>query len=281
MVRFGPSGNQQLFYDQKNKSSLDAPKWLNNLGLSAYEYSFSRGINIKEETATSLGQIAKEYNIELSVHAPYYINFANQSEEMIEKSIGYITKGLHFLNLMGSKRYIVHIGSCTKLERSVAIASIKKNLKRAIDEARKQNLLGDIKIMPETMGKVAQIGTWEEIIDICTIDECLVPCFDVGHINALSLGTFNTYEQYKQMFDYAFEKLGERVRFCHVHFSKIEFGPKGEVRHLNYDDEVYGPNFDAFGKIVKEYNLEPVIICESKDFMATDALIMKEIFEKL
>lgn len=282
MVRFGPSGNENIFYEEGNKHSVQAPKWLKEKGLSAYEFSFGRGFTLGEETAKKIGEQAKLYDILVSAHAPYYINLANPSEEMIQKSFGYFTKGLHLLDCLGGTDYVVHIGSCGKLERTDALNLIRKNLKRVIDLVKEQGLLkGGKRICPETMGKPLQIGTYEEIIDFCTMDECLVPTFDFGHINALTAGKLKTYDDYKKIFDLAIQKLGDRAKTCHIHFSKIEYGDKGEIRHLNYDDNIYGPDFEPLARVIKDLNLSPTIICESKERMATDSIIMKGIFESL
>lgn len=282
MVRFGPSGNEQIFYDEGNKHSVQAPQWLKQKGLSAYEFSFGRGFTVKEETAKKIGEEAKKNNILVSAHAPYYINLANPDEEMIQKSFGYITRGLQLLDCFGGTDYVIHAGSCGKLERSKALEILKINLKRAIDIVKSENLLkGGKRICPETMGKPQQIGTYEEIIDLCTIDECLVPTFDFGHINALTGGQLKTYDDYKKIFDLAIEKLGDRAKTCHIHFSKIEYGAKGEIKHLNYDDTIYGPDFEPLAKVIKDMDLSPTIICESKDRMTTDSLIMKNIYDRI
>ena len=91
-IRFGPSGNEECFYADGNKHSTQAPLWLKNKGLNAYEFSFGRGINISEETAKLIGENAKENDVLVSAHAPYYINLANPNEEMIQKSFAYIEK---------------------------------------------------------------------------------------------------------------------------------------------------------------------------------------------
>ncbi len=281
-IRFGPSGNEQRFYDEGHKRSLEAPKWLSEYGLNAYEFSFGRGINITKETATMIGEEAEKYDVLVSAHAPYYINLANPSEEMIQKSFGYIEKGLELLDCFKGRDYVVHIGSCGKLQRSEAIGLIKTNLRRIIDIIKQKDLLnGGKMICLETMGKPQQIGTYEEIIDLCTLDECLVPTFDFGHINALTNGSLKTYDDYYKILKLAIDKLGERAKSCHIHFSKIEYGAKGEIRHLNYDDEIYGPDFEPLAKVLKDLKLTPTIICESKDRMMSDSLILKNIYERV
>ena len=130
--------------------------------------------------------------------------------------------------------------------------------------------------------EVDYVTSIAEIIDLCEIDEIYIPTFDFGHIYTLNLGNFGTYEDYKKVFEYSIKKLGfERTKNCHIHFSKIEYGNKGEVRHLNFDDEGFGPDYVPLLKVIKELGLTPTIICESKNNMATDALKLKETYEKI
>ncbi len=281
MVRFGPSGNDDLFYETGHKKSLEAPKWLAEQGLSAYEYSLTKGININDATAVALGEEAKKYNIAMSVHAPYYINLANPSDEMAEKSYGYILGSLRVCRLMQGDHVVVHTATDGKMTRSEALELVKKRMPILLNKI-KEHGYQDMYVCLETMGKQAQIGTYEEIIDLCTMDECLMPTLDFGHINALTQGSLKTAEDFEKIILLCFEKLGEyRTKNIHVHFSKIEYGPKGEVKHLTFEDTVYGPEFLPFAQIIKKYNLTPRIICESKGTMAVDALKMKEIYESL
>jgi Endonuclease IV (EC 3.1.21.-) len=78
---FGPSGNSQSFYDEGHKSTTEAPEWLKKRGLDAFEYSFGRGVRIREGTAREIGNAFVKEGITLSVHAPYYINLASTDEE--------------------------------------------------------------------------------------------------------------------------------------------------------------------------------------------------------
>ena len=280
-IRFGPSGNSDLFYQQGNKSSLQAPAWLKNLGLNAYEYSFGKGYTMKSETAEKLGIEAEKNGVVVSVHAPYYINFANESEEMIQKSFGYVLTGLKLLKLMKGKHLVFHAASQGKLEREKAISLTEKRLKELVKIVKEAGF-GEFKLCPETMGKPLQIGTYKEIIDFCSLDEMFVPTFDFGHIYTLSLGNFGSEEDYEKVFKYSIEKLGfERTKNCHVHFSQIEYGAKGEVKHLNFNNNEFGPDYVPFLKVVKKLGLTPTIICESKNNMATDALLMKETYENI
>ena len=279
MIKFGPAGNDKLFYDEGHKSTVEAPAWLKNMGLNAFEYSFGKGVLLKDDTAVEIGRAMQENGLEISVHAPYFINFANPDEEMVEKSYNYVLNSLHKLQLLGGNRCIIHIGSCGKLDRDTALSLIRDRLEILVGKVKEAGYT-DMKLCIETMGKQAQIGTYTEIIDLCTIDDMIMPTFDFGHINALTGGTLKEKKDFEKIFDYCYEKLGEwRTKNVHIHFSKIEFSAKGEVKHLTFEDNVYGPDFEPLAEVIRERGYTPVIICESKEVMAQDALIMKNIYE--
>ena len=281
MVKFGPSGNCASFYEAGYKSSVDAPKWLNEKGLTAYEYPFTKGILLGDDTARKIGDEAKKYNIIISAHAPYYINLANESDELVVKSYDYIINSLKKLKVLGGTNLVVHPGACMKLERSKAVELAKSRLVKLKSLIIQENLQ-DMKVCIETMGKLGQIGSYEEVVDFCMISDFYYPTFDFGHINSLTQGSLKTYEDYANVLNYAISKLGyDKVKNCHIHFSKIQYGPKGEVKHLTLDDEIYGPEFEPLAKVIKDLGLEPIIICESCEYQALDAIKLKNIYENV
>lgn len=281
MVLFGPGGNSVSFYNEGHKSTLDAPKWLYDKGLDAYEYECGQGVRVSAETARKFGEEAKKYGITLSVHAPYFISLASEEEEKRENSIKYILDTLNIAKAMGAKRIVVHPGGCSKRDRKEAFNLALKTIEKAVKVA-KESGFGDIKICPETMGKINQLGILEEIVEMCKIDEMLVPTIDFGHINAREMGSLKTEEDFEKIVKYMIDELGEeRGRRFHVHFSKIEYTTGGEKRHLTFEDEVYGPEFLPFAKVIKKYNLDLVVICESDGTMAEDALTMKKILSEV
>ncbi len=276
MLRIGPAGNSKSFYESGHKHTVEAPAWLSELGLTAYEYSFGRGVSLSENTAVQIGNEATKYDISMSVHAPYYINFANPSDEMIEKSFGYLLNSAKFVKLLSGKRVVFHTATCGKMNRIDAVNLAEKNLEKFLDKLENYADLNDCMFCPETMGKLQQIGTVEEIVRFCKLSDKLIPCFDFGHINSYSQGGIKSKDDYKRIIDYALGVLGEKAKRLHVHFSKIMYGSCGEIKHLTLEDNIYGPEYEYFAEIVDEYALEPVIICESKEIMADDALKMKK-----
>ncbi len=281
MVRFGPSGNSDLFYEEGYKESEQAPQWLASLGLSAYEYSFTLGRFITDEKSSKIKSEAEKQNIQISVHAPYYINFCNDSEKSKENNEKFLLNSLLGLKKLGGKTCVVHMGSQMKNERSVAFKNLESGLKSFLDIYYENNLDG-LFIAPETMGKFSYIGTVDEILEISSWDKNIIPCFDFGHINCITQGALKTKQDFLDIFNKTTDKIGfEKTNNCHIHFSKIKYGEKGEIEHLTFDDKIYGPNFEPFIESLIELKINPVVICESRGTQATDALIMKNYYDKL
>ena len=142
------------------------------------------------------------------------------------------------------------------------------------------NGMQDMMFCPETMGKFAQIGTPEEIARFCLADEVFTPCIDFGHVNARGQGSLRTEADYRALLEGFLERLGyERMKHFHAHFSKIMYGAKGEIKHLTFADERYGPEFEPLAAVLKELRLEPYVVSESDGTQAEDALAMKRIYE--
>lgn len=281
MTKFGPAGNSLSFYDDGNKHTEQAAEWLSKKGLTAYEYSFGRGVRMTKETAEKIGTAFAAQNIEVSVHAPYFINLANPDEDMIEKSFGYITQSLTKCNELGGKRVVVHTAACGKCERAVAVDRAKRRLEQ-LCEILDRDYKFDFLVCLETMGKLNQIGTVEEIIDFCRLSEKFCPCFDFGHINSYMRGGLKTKDDFRRVLDYAVDGIGyDRAKNMHVHFSHIQYADKGEIKHLTFQDTKYGPFFEPLAELFVEYGFTPYVICESDGTMAEDALTMKTIYENV
>lgn len=278
LIKFGPSGNSQAFFDAGYTKSEDSAKWVKNLGLDCFEYSFGRGVNMSDAKAVELAAAFRDAGVEISVHAPYYINLANPDEEMAEKSIGYIINSAKKVVLLGGNRVVFHPASQGKATREEAVRLTKTRF-LALCERIYAEGLERVKFCPETMGKIAQIGTVEEITEFCKTDVVFTPCVDFGHVNAREQGSLKTEEDYERFLRYMTDGLGfERMKSFHVHFSKIEYSARGEIRHLTFDDTVYGPEFPPLAATLKKLGLEPYIVCESAGTQDIDAVKMRKIY---
>lgn len=281
MPKFGPAGNSESFAALGYKNSLQVPEYIVKMGLDCYEYQCGRGVNIGEEKAKELGLKAKEAGISLSLHAPYYISMSSVEEEKRLNSINYILASAKAVNAMGGDRIVVHTGSCGKITREHALELALDTMKKALDALDNEGL-SHIHICPETMGKVNQLGTLNEVLVLCRLDERLIPCIDFGHLNARDLGVLKTTADFENIFTSIKNALGtDRLKCFHSHFSKIEYTTGGEKRHLTFADTVFGPKYEPVMELTYKYGCDPTFICESAGTQAEDAKTMKDYYSSL
>lgn len=279
-AKFGPAGNSESF-KAKYKSTVDAPKFLSEMGLDHYEYQCGRGVKVSDKVANSLRSEAEKYNITLSLHAPYFISLSSLEAEKRDNSINYILQSCDAANRLGANRIVIHSGSCSKISREDALELAKDTLTRARKAAVEQGY-EHIIFCPETMGKVNQLGNLTEVLELCRLDDTFLPTIDFGHLNAREFGYIKGKAEYEKMLDEVENMIGhDRLKIFHSHFSKIMFTvPGGEKKHLTFDDnEGFGPDYEPLMEIVAKKNLSPIFVCESAGMQAEDALTMKKYYE--
>ena len=134
----------------------------------------------------------------------------------------------------------------------------------------------------ETMGKVNQLGTLDEVIEQCKVAPIYTPVVDFGHLTARAIGgAFESVDAYRRIFDTIAQKLGDdHARYLHCHFSKIEYTKAGEKKHLTFEDTEFGPRFEPLAEAILREGVCPRIICESAGTQAEDALSMKRLVIK-
>ncbi|MBQ4071657.1 MAG: TIM barrel protein [Clostridia bacterium] len=276
---FGPGGNSEAFKAWGGKSTLDAPRFVKEIGLDAYEYEAGNGIASSPAMLAAIGAAAKEHGVKMSFHTPYFISLSGIEEEKRLKSIRYIEDSLNAARLLGAGTIVVHTGSAAKITRDEAMRLAADTLIKTLNAVDTHG----IKIGLETMGKVNQLGTLDEVLELCRIDSAFVPVVDFGHMNARDCGgVFVTQDDYMRVFDKIDRKLGAEVATnLHCHFSKIEWTDKGEKRHLTFADTVYGPDFEPLVEAIARNSLSPTIISESAGTQSDDALAMKKYYREI
>ena len=276
---FGPGGNSESFKDWGGKSTLDAPRFISEIGLDAYEYEAGNGLAASPSMLSAIGKEAKKYGVKMSFHTPYFISLSGIEEEKRLKSIKYIKDSLDAAKLLGADIIVVHSGSAAKISRDEAMRLAADTLVKTLSSVDTYG----IKIGLETMGKQNQLGTLDEVLELCRIDSSFAPVVDFGHLNARDCGgVFNTSDDFLKVFDKIDRKLGaEYANNLHCHFSKIEWTDKGEKKHLTFADEVYGPAYEPLVEALAKENLSPTIISESAGTQSEDALIMKKYYKEI
>lgn len=274
-IHIGPAGNSESFYAAGFKKTTETFAWqMERFGLDAFEIPFGRGIAMSLETAEAIGIAAREAGVSLSAHAPYYINLASKDEEQAGKSHAYILETARLLDAMGGERVVVHLGSPKAMARGDAMQHCARRLLQT-RELLQDHGLGAIRICPETMGRPSVIGTLDEVLFLVGLDDSFLPCIDFAHLHALG-GALNGPDGFARVLDRVEQVLGlERARLMHMHFSKIEYGAKGEIRHRVFSDSGFGPDFAHLAPLLVKRGYHGTLICESRGTMAEDAHQMK------
>jgi len=277
-AKFGPGGNSEAFKLAGGRSTLQAPGFVKSIGLDAYEYEAGNGISGNDELFFNIGMKAREHGIKMSFHTPYFISLSSVEKEKRDKSVEYIRQSAHVSALLGAETMVVHCGSCAKISRETAMSYAAETLEGAARMLENNNF--PTKLGIETMGKVNQLGTLSEVIELCKISDRFVPVVDFGHLNARDRGSLNTVDDFKRIFDEIAGSLGAGyAENLHCHFSKIMYTEMGEKKHLTFEDELYGPRFEPLAKAIVDLGVSPTIICESAGTQSDDAIFMKMIYE--
>ena len=279
--RFGPAGVPPLFRVLGARLP-DVPRLLREENLDAFEYQavrWGQKPQMKREAAESLGAEARKNDVLLSMHGSYYVNLCGK-KEVVEASKRRLVACATAANWMGAYVVVFHTGFYGRLEKSYAFRTCVNALK---DTVATMNSLGirNVKLGPETMGKVFQVGSLDEILTICEEVEQTQLVIDWSHMHARHQGRFRKVEDFRAVAEEVERRLGtEAVRTMHCHFSKIEYTAKGERRHHILDEPGYGPEFELLAEVIAEFKMRPVIICETP-LLDVDAVKMRDTYLKI
>ena len=280
-IRFGTAGTSDSFAALGYKNSLDIPAYTAEMGLDAFEYQCGHGVRLGLEKAARMAAEAAARDLVFSVHAPYYISMSSLEEDKRLNSVHYLLQSAAVCKALGGRRIVFHPGSCGKQSREAALEKALDTMRRA-QEALDEAGYSDMTLCPETMGKIGQLGTLDEVLALCRVDARITPCIDFGHLNARTLGGIQTKADYAAILDRLEEALGdERAKRFHVHFSRIEFSKGGEKRHWTFAETQFGPEPAPLLELLAERKLAPVMICESAGTQAEDARWMKKVWQNL
>jgi len=260
---------------KKPGGSVGAIQQIKNLGLDALELGWVQAVRVTEETCNNIKAAARELNVMISVHAPYFINLNANTEEW-PKSRQRLMDAAHYGNLAGATDIIFHPGSYFEKEPGEVLPLAIERLQGCVDELRKAGNL--VILRPETMGKSAMLGSLDDTLTMSREITGVLPCMDFAHLHARAGdGSMNTYAEWMKVLDAYAKALGNQaLRKMHIHLSGIEYSAKGERNHLILAEA----DLDLPGlyKALKEFQCEGRIMCESPN-LEEDALEMKRIWE--
>jgi len=256
-IKFGPAGLGGV------KDAISNLEMYHELGLKACEIAFTYGIYIKKkEDALKIGKAAKKLGIKLSIHAPYWINLNSKDKGKIEKSKERILQCCEVGTYLNASKVVFHPGYYNGFEKEKSYKNIKKAILE-IQKIRKEKKFTP-KLAPETTGKKNVFGDIDEISQLVKDTKCNF-CIDFAHILA----------KYK---NYEFEKIKKQfIQYddWHVHFSGIEYGEKGEKKHILTSE-------NEFEKIIKFLlKQKKVVIINESPNPVKDSVMGLKIYEKL
>lgn len=276
-VRFGPAG-KPISYKGPTEG---IPRYLRvEEGLDAFEYQAVRGVRIREEIACRLKEEAMRYDVLLSLHAPYAINLCSSKKQVIEASKHRLVESVKAASWMGARIVVFHPGYYGNLSPNEAVRLCIEALDDIIEEIKSLGIK-NVYLGPETMGKLSQVGDLKEVLLMCQEVDMCRPVIDWAHIYARAKGALQSEDDFKRILDLIEESLGhEYLKGLHCHYTKVEFGNKGERKHRILNEVGFGPDFMIIAKIVVKYGYPMTFISESP-LLDKDAIEMKNILYRI
>lgn len=271
-LRFGTAGRPSI----TKGDTIEGIKTVRKLGLDSLELEFVHSINIKKEKAPELKKAAKENDIVLTCHAPYYINLNSQDKRKFHASVAYIVNSTKITSLCGGWSVCFHGGYYMKQDPKQVYEKIKDGIKKIVKEVKQFDK--KIWIRPEISGKPTQFGDLKELIKLSQEIDQVLPCIDFSHLWARNSGRlYNTKEEFKQVLIDLEKHLGKiALENMHIHISGIAYGEKGEKNHLMLKESKF--NYKDLLKELKKFKCKGIVTCESP-IVEKDALLLQNIYK--
>ena len=274
-IRFGTVGSPASA--PKNKGSVGGIERLRELNLGALELAWVQSVNVGDASCVKIKEAAAQFDVAISVHAPYYINLNADTEEMWLAGRERLLAAARAGYKAGATDIIFHPGSYMKRTPAEADAIAVQRLREVAEILQKEKVL--VILRPETMGKSALLGTLAETIAWSRQIENVLPCVDFAHLHARAGdGTFNTYDEFSVALRMIETGLGERgLKQIHIHFSGIAYTAKGERNHLNLAEADI--NYKALFKALADCGARGRVLSETPN-MEEDAVLMQNTYQR-
>jgi deoxyribonuclease IV len=257
MIRFGPAGIGGV------KEAISNLEMYHKLGLKACEIAFTYGVYLNESQAKEIGKKAKELDIQLSIHAQYWINLNSIDKEKTKKSKERILACCKIGDALGAHTIVYHAGFYGKMEKEETFQNIKKAMLEIEEEIKKHKW--KVKLAPETMGKINVFGELDEILRLVKETGCSF-CIDFAHLYARSQGKLSYKEMYERV---------KKFKELHCHFSGINYGLKGELSHKPTPEAELKKLIEALP------NTKDIVIINESPMPVEDSVKGLKIWEKM
>jgi deoxyribonuclease-4 len=260
----------------KLPSTVSGIERVAELGLGCMEMEFVQGVRMGEPAAYQVAEVAARTGIELSAHAPYFLNFNAHEPEKIKASKERLLTTARIASLCGARSIVFHAAFYLGDSPPKTYATVKEHLAEVLNQLKSEG--NRVCVRPEITGKGSQFGTIDEILDLCTELEGLAPCIDFAHWHARTR-KFNSYPEFTAILEQVKECLGRAaLDDMHIHLSGIAYGNKGEINHLDLKESDL--RYAELLQALKDYGVKGLLISESPN-LEGDALLLKETYDSL
>ena len=256
----------------KPGGTVEGLKHAHSLGITAMEIEWVQNVPKNPERMMEIRSTAEELGMYVTVHAPYFVNLNAKDPAKLAASKKRILDAMQMAELAGAHSVCVHPAFYMGMDPKDAY----ENVRKATDDImqQKKKVAPKVNLAYETMGKVAQFGTLEEVLALSK-EFGIYPTIDPAHMHARTNGLWNTKEEWNTMFDMYAKALGKKsLKSVHMHYSGILYTEKGERKHLPLKES--DARWKDFIAVLKERNIEGTVVCESPILEKDTLLMMKE-----
>jgi deoxyribonuclease IV len=262
LLRFGPARVPS------RESPESAVELLLERGYTACEIDFEGKFWMDYPWAERFGELAREHEIALSVHAPIAGFMGHlERDKKYRMAVGMLDHSAGVAAAAGAELVVFHPGFLLGRERSDAIAAVVEQLADL-----RERLEGKGRAVPfgvEIMGRVRELGTAEDVFSIAAQLRWVRPVLDFAHLHAVTDGAFTTVDAFAGVLEVADSILEPGAPF-HVHFSDIAYANRNETKHLPYGEGTL--RADPLGEALTRFERPATVITESPDETSHQAI---------
>lgn len=236
-------------------------------GFSACELDLESGFWLDYPWAERLGELARGHDLALSVHAPLFAFPGHPDEKKSKMALGALDRSAGIAAAAGADVVVVHPGFWLGREREQTLDDVTRWL-----ETLRERLEQKSRAVPfgvEVMGRVSELGSIEDVIELASRLSWVRPVIDFAHMHATSDGAFTDVDAFAAVLEAADGVLEPGAPF-HIHFSDIAYANRNETKHLPYGEGTLRaePLRDALAR----FERPATVISESPDEASTQAI---------
>ncbi len=236
--------------------------------LSACEIDFEGGFWMSYEFAEELGALARGADVVLSVHAPLagFMGHAERGKKL-NMAVGMLDHSAGIAKAAGAEVVVFHPGFLLGRSREDAIDSVVEQLGEL--RTRLEGKGRDVPFGVEVMGRVRDLGSAADVVEISRRLGWVRPVLDFAHMHATSDGAFLSVEPFAEALGAVDEVLEPGTPF-HIHFSDIQFANRNETKHLPYGEGTL--RAEPLRDALERFDRPATVISESPDAESTEAI---------